>query len=633
MVGETARTSKRKKRLGCRRVEQRQSALAWVLIPILVLSALAACADKIDAPQNGQKAALQNGQWGAGVYVDKAWSFARDVTGHRIHVQNQKIECVKCHASTADKMGPVTPDRCASCHQKEGRIEHASAEAAKHFGAGTKAVCTNCHAFTLDGARREEALKTEPARVAIDGGAIDAGLGRSGLAVASYEPADCKRCHGVQQGTLAPVTVHGSQPCLSCHHPHEGAPQSAPCSNCHQGISTSHASQGKSLVETCSTCHAQRHAPARDAIATCVTCHAKQQPIIPTSALFAGGHTQCIGCHKPHAFEKKEVTPCRNCHAQLNVIGGGRIAAHSACTNCHAPHDVRSTPAAACPTCHKDVHSDHPMQAGACVGCHDPHPAQVSLGVQVSACSSCHKFAESDRGAHRGTACTGCHQPHAFKLALSNVATTCAGCHQARMQQVALNKGHQACTGCHSGLPHHPEPDQVACASCHQREAGLVKPGHARCAGCHEPHSGAQATACASCHRTQQQTAPKGHQICTNCHEPHQGLPVRKACPDCHRAEQQSAHGKLGTGCLTCHRPHGPAGPASVPACATCHQVQKLPGLHAEPKHQPCNLCHSGHEDPSAPKRTICLGCHKDRADHFPQSPRCAGCHLFTKSP
>ena len=615
-------------------MEQRQSLLAWVLIPILLLSAVAACADKKEAPEVSQKAAPQSGQWGAGVYVDKAWNFARDVVGHRIHVQNQKIECTKCHAPTTDKMGPVTPDRCASCHQKEGHIQHAAAEAAKRFGAGTKAVCTNCHAFTLEGARREEALKTEPPRVELDGGPIDGGMGKTPVAVESYQPSECKRCHATQQGALAPVTVHGSQPCLSCHKPHEGAPQSAPCSDCHKDISTSHASHGKSLVEACSTCHEQRHAPAKEALATCVTCHSKQQPVIPASALFAGGHTQCIGCHKPHAFEKKEAAPCRSCHAQVNVIGAGSIAAHNGCTNCHSPHNVRASAPGACATCHQAVHSDHPKAAGNCVGCHDPHPTlnKAGQGVQVSACSSCHKFAASDHGAHKGAPCTGCHKPHGFKLALSNLAT-CDGCHAARVQQVSSNKGHQACAGCHNGLPHRPEPAKAACNNCHQRQAALVKPGHARCTGCHEPHSGAQATPCASCHRVEQQTAPKGHQVCTNCHEPHVGLPTQKVCADCHRAEQRSAHGQLSGGCQTCHRAHGPTGVASVPACATCHQIQKLPGLHAEPKHRPCATCHSGHEDPAAPKREICVSCHKDRTDHFPQSPRCAGCHLFTKTP
>jgi hypothetical protein len=604
-----------------------------VLIPLLVLSALVACADRKEAPQSDQKAAVQNGQWGAGVYVDPAWSFARDVTGHRVHVIEQKVECVKCHAPSANKMGPVTPDRCIACHQKEGHIEHASGEAVKRFGAGTKAVCTACHAFTLEGARREEALLKEPPRIALDGGG-----GAPSYAVESYEASDCKRCHASAQGQLAPVTektVHGSQPCLSCHQPHEGPPKSAPCSDCHKEISTTHASAGKSLIETCSTCHEHRHAPAKDAVATCAACHAKEQPIIPATALFAGGHTQCIGCHKPHSFEKKEATACRSCHAQVNVIGAGSIAAHNGCTNCHAPHDVRSSAPAACTMCHKSVHPDHPSQLGKCVGCHDPHPKSTraaSEGIDVNACTSCHKFAESDHGAHRGAACTGCHKPHGFKLTLASV-TTCTGCHEARVHQTSLNKGHQACEGCHQGLPHQPEPDKVGCDNCHRKQAGLVKAGHARCIGCHEPHSGAQATPCANCHRVEQQTAPKGHQACLNCHEPHAGLPTLKACPDCHRTEQASAHGRISSGCQTCHRPHGPNGVASVPACSSCHQRESLPGLHAEAKHQPCTICHSGHDDAAAPKRNICLRCHKDRANHFPESPRCAGCHLFTKTP
>jgi hypothetical protein len=602
-------------------VEPRQTVSAWVLIATVVVAALAACADKKTAPQNGQ--------WGAGVYVDKEWSLAREVTGHRIHVIKEKIECTKCHAPADGKMGPVTPDRCASCHEKEGHIEHASAEAEKRFGAGTKAVCTTCHAFTLEGTRHDEAmLDGGPARVAMDGGA-----GKYAFGVESYAPEDCKRCHDAQQGELAPVTVHGTQPCLTCHQPHEGAPQSAPCSNCHQNITTHHASEGKTLVETCSTCHEHRHAPAKEALATCSVCHAKQEPIIPATALFTGGHTECTGCHRPHDFDKKDAAPCRGCHEQVNVIGGGSIAEHNGCTNCHAPHDVMASARSACPTCHKDVHSDHPKEAGSCVGCHNPHPKSPAFeSVDVAACTSCHKFANSDHGAHDGAACTGCHKPHHFGLELANVAT-CEACHEARVQQVSLNKGHHACEGCHEGLPHHPAAEKVACDTCHHKEAGLVNAGHAQCLGCHEPHSGAQATPCGSCHKVEEQSAPKGHQACTNCHEPHVGLPVQKACADCHQTEQQSPHGQIKSGCQTCHSPHGPKGVTSVPACATCHQIEKLPGLHAESKHRPCNLCHSGHEDPANTLRAVCVSCHTDRANHFPQSPRCASCHLFTKTP
>lgn len=601
-------------------MEERQTVSTWVLVAMLVIAALVACADK-DAPKDGK--------WGAGVYVDKAWSIARDVTGHRIHVIKEKVECTKCHEPTPEgSMGTPKPERCTSCHEKQSHIEHASKQAAERFGAGAKADCTTCHAFTLEGTKHDEAmLKGEAPRVPVDGGA-----GRYAMGVESYEPGECKRCHATQQGDVLPVTVHGSKPCLSCHQPHEGAPQSASCdgNGCHKDIATTHDSRGKSLVETCSNCHEHRHAAAAEALGTCTECHQKEEPLIPASALFEGGHTACTDCHKPHDFEKKDAAPCRSCHEAVNVIGGGSIASHNACTSCHSPHDVKASAASACPTCHKNVHSDHPKQAGACIACHDPHPQRVTAStVDVRACSSCHKFAESDKSAHGGAACTGCHKPHDFGLELTSVST-CTGCHAQRVEQVSTNKGHQACTGCHQGLPHHPETQKVACSQCHQGEAGRVKAGHAQCTQCHEPHSGAQAATCGSCHKAEQQSAPKGHQACVGCHEPHQGLPVQKACTGCHEMEAKSPHAKVSTGCQTCHRPHGPKGVASVPACSSCHEVAKLPGLHSEAKHQVCQKCHTGHDDAAAPKRQFCVTCHTDRQNHFPESPRCASCHLFT---
>jgi hypothetical protein len=602
-------------------VEKRQAVSAWALVAMLVIAVLAACGEKNEAPKPTP------GVYGQGVNVDKAWDIAREVTGHRIHVIKNKIECTKCHTPTATGMGPVTPDRCTSCHEKESHIEHARAEAEQRFGPGTKAICTACHAFTLEGTKHDEAmLKGEPPRVAMDGGA-----GRYAFGIEAYEANECKRCHATAQGNTPAVVVHGSQPCLTCHHPHDGPPASAPCTDCHKEISTTHASAGKSIVEVCSTCHEHRHSPAKDALGTCTECHSKQEPIIPATALFEKGHTECTGCHKPHDFDEKQAVPCRNCHENLNVIGGGRIAAHNGCTNCHSPHNVMGSPFGACANCHKNVHSDHPAQ-GACVSCHDPHPAQVAATVDVKACTSCHKFADSDHGAHRDTACPECHKPHQFEIELANVAL-CSNCHSERVHEVASNKGHQACTNCHRGLPHHPEVDKVACSSCHHEEAGHVNAGHKQCTGCHEPHSGAQGTPCGTCHQAEKQSAPAGHQACTNCHEPHAGLPVQKTCPQCHQAEQQSAHGQLASGCQTCHRPHGPKGVAAMPACTSCHQAQTLPGLHAEAKHQPCTQCHQGHADPAAMARQVCTTCHRDRDNHYPESPRCVGCHLFTKTP
>jgi len=595
-------------------VPRRRIASTWGLVAALVIAVLAACAD--EAP---------NKQWGRGVYIDQSWSAARAVNGHRLHVVKRKIECSSCHSITGDDMGPVTPDRCAKCHEKQARIEHASAAAAREFGHGVKADCTACHAFTLEGTGHDEALLDGgPPRVRMDGGA-----GAWALGIPAYSPADCRRCHESAQGETPAVVAHLTQPCLSCHQPHEtNDPQSAPCSDCHEN-DTTHAAQGKTLVEKCATCHQHRHAPKTEAISTCVPCHANQKPPVTATAI-EGGHGQCTTCHKPHDFEKSKAVPCKSCHEEVHVLGGPRASAHNTCTSCHSPHDVKGSPGAACANCHKSVHSDHPKHgsAGTCVGCHDPHPNTAAAADDAKACTSCHSFVKSDHGAHGKAACTSCHKPHQFELELANHAI-CSSCHSQRVQQVALNQGHQTCENCHKGLPHQPEAAEVGCETCHQTEHAKANPGHQRCMECHEPHSGAQAKACSSCHQKEHQTAPAGHQQCTNCHEPHAGLPVQKTCSECHTAERASPHGQIAQGCLTCHRPHGPDGTARPPACATCHDIGKLPGLHTEARHRDCQRCHTGHEANNAADRQACISCHADRKDHFPNSPRCSSCHLF----
>jgi hypothetical protein len=614
----------------------RGTAAAWALVSALLLAVFAACS----SGEQSEKAPAHvvEGKWGKGIYVGSEFTLARAVTGHRVHVVAQKIECTKCHTPTENSMGPSPkPERCAACHEKEGKLQHAKSEAEKRFGAGVKVDCMTCHAFKFDGKDPEEARHRADALLA----PVQGGTGPTAMhGIEAFSPADCKRCHETKQGDTAAVVSHLTQVCVTCHKPHQDAkPRSAPCSGCHD-VKTTHASQGKSLVETCTTCHQNQHAPASAARSTCVGCHSKEKPVIPATALFAGGHTECTGCHKPHQFDSKAATACTSCHAGVKVIGGSKIPAHNACTSCHSPHNVRGSPANACANCHKDLHPQHPKlgPAGSCVGCHDPHPSQVIAGdVGAKDCSSCHKTAHSDQDFHRGVACEGCHKPHQFKLEHGG-AGMCQSCHSERVHQTSTNPGHQACPQCHQGLPHRPELAQIACETCHGREhASAVKPGHERCTQCHEPHSGAQATPCRNCHKEEHKTAPPAHQACTNCHEPHGGV-VQKACANCHAAEAKTPHGQVATGCVTCHRPHGPSGAqgpggvAAPPACTTCHKPATLPGLHAQTKHQTCTNCHTGHPNTPSPTRQACLQCHQNKTQHFPDAPVCSSCHLFTKT-
>jgi hypothetical protein len=617
-------------------VARRDVGSLFLLLAALVAGVVAACSEDKSAPAPAGKGQPLDGKWGKGVYVGPEFTLARAITGHRVHVVGKKIECNKCHEPSENSMGPpVKPERCASCHEKEAKLEHAGAEAEKRFGPGVKTDCTTCHAFKFEGKDRAEAQKRADALMAPE----DGGTGpKSPHGIEGFKPGDCKRCHAERQGAMAAIVSHLTDECLACHKPHDDAtPASAPCSQCHE-VPMTHGSKGMTHEQACQACHQKQHEPASAALPTCAECHKVQKPIVPATATFAGGHAECTSCHEPHQFEKAKAQPCSTCHAQTHVIGGGRIAAHNGCSNCHAPHDVKAGAAGgACANCHKNVHPNHPKSAkGACVGCHDPHPNHDMAGAGASDCSSCHKAAHSDEAFHRGVACEKCHKPHDFELSLASVAT-CELCHAPSVQKVSLNAGHRACTGCHQGLPHHPEPKEVGCATCHGKEHAVVTQGHASCTNCHEPHSGAQANACGNCHKAEHQTAPKGHQACTNCHEPHGGV-AKQACASCHSAQAKTPHGQVGTGCVACHRPHGPsapsgpAGPASPPACTSCHKVASLPGLHAETKHQACTTCHSGHHEPPGTTRATCLSCHKDRSDHFPNAQRCASCHLFTKT-
>jgi hypothetical protein len=576
-----------------------------VLAFVVVVAAIAAGCTEAD-PSVSPRA------HGVGVYIGPEWEEARAVSGHQKHVVEQKVACAKCHELTSDSLGAVNPSKCAACHQKESRLEHAVEQARARFGPSAKTDCTTCHAFTLGGTPSGK----PPASVHHVPGAED-----------------CSRCHLATQGDTPAVTVHGTSECVQCHRPHEDRiPQPGACAECHADIGTTHAARGKTATEVCTTCHEHQHAAASVALSTCTECHAEHEPKVPASALFAGGHEACVGCHRPHDFERKAAVACQSCHAGVHALAASSVPAHNRCSSCHSPHDVRGSAEKACATCHASVHSDHPKRgaAGTCVGCHDPHPAKPGAHGSARDCSACHQTAASDSAFHGGVGCTQCHAPHAF---LKDAAdrTVCKSCHAEQLAQVAELAGHATCEGCHGGLPHRPARLQAGCQSCHASIHATATAGHRECTSCHEPHGGALGKSCQSCHADEHRTAPAGHRACTNCHEQHSGSPARGACATCHANEAASTHGKLaGGGCNQCHRAHGPQGVAKPPACATCHDRAKLAGLHGVQRHADCARCHSGHDGASTPQRASCLGCHQDRTQHFPDAPTCASCHLFS---
>ncbi len=591
-------------------VQLSQSLLTALLVAALPLGMVAACAEADPQPPGTADAP------GRGVNVPLSWQEARRVDGHHEHVVIEKIACVKCHELTQTTIKGLRKDACVECHEKEAKSVHAQKHATERWGPDAKSDCLDCHAYTLSDD--------------YDGG-LDAG---PDAALNPHPASDCGRCHDKEQGDIPAVRVHGTRDCLKCHQPHGNEkPKSAPCSECHGDVETTHAAQNRSLVEVCTTCHKSQHGLMAEAKAACADCHSKEKPLVPATALFEDGHTDCVGCHQPHQFGKAEAILCRSCHEDTHTLGAPRVRAHNQCNSCHNAHDVKNSPDRACANCHKDKKPDHPKKgaAGTCVGCHDPHPPAGRRHTRARNCSSCHQEARSDQEFHGKTACQKCHTPHQFKRALSDL-TACSNCHATQVTLARTLPKHTRCQDCHQGLPHRPTALTASCVKCHDKTGTQVAKGHAKCASCHEPHGGKVQTPCRDCHQQEHKTAPAGHQNCTSCHQPHTGSTASKPCVSCHKSEAKSAHGLLKQGCASCHSAHGPKGVQQPPACATCHKSPDLPGLHAVAKHKQCSQCHAGHGPAPGATKAVCLSCHADQKNHEPGASSCASCHLFTKS-
>ena len=554
-----------------------------ILLALLVALALVAAAvfgvvraekDRAEAP--GVPANL----------VPASWSEFRTSAGHKAHIGKKDVTCKDCHAFERDGFKNPGSALCTRGHADQTSHAHGGGRA--DVGHGKE--CLSCHAFAPD-----------------------------------KEAPTCMSCHREAADHVRAVGVHATTKCTECHTPHGAKTAEATskdCTSCHDERSTKHAEHAGS--KACVDCHAP-HTEAKEAKATCGGCHAT--PAGPKPA----GHDSCLTCHKPHDFlgvaadagppstsipaeprlppglhapgpaQGVRASACASCHAPKPTLASMKAPEHTICTNCHTPHAPKASAPGACQNCHLQVHVGHGTKGPeACVSCHAPHASDPNRFA--AACTSCHtKIGASDTAAHGGkTACTACHATHDFKAPKGTAkGALCATCHAAEVSRTASSKGHKACDSCHGATTHKP----------------------------------AAAPACASCHTKEASSAPKGHAACANCHETHSGsIPKPGACSSCHKAEAATKHGSaVSGGCATCHRPHGPSGVASPPACASCHERPKLPGLHAISDHATCNNCHQAHGPPKADRASCTTQCHTDRTQHQPQAQVCNGCHVFRK--
>ncbi len=185
---------------------------------------------------------------------DPRWPQVGGSRGHRLHVEQQHIACVRCHAAGVHGFAPVSA-ACVGCHGK-----HAVGVAGM-----SRLHCFACHEFltTEPGLRptRRDCLRCHTEQ------GINAPMGRHGGAMtmacaACHKPhappgqelVDCRSCHtAMRKGGLHARAGHGR--CVDCHRPHTWRPTEQACLRCHGGASA-HA-----RGQACAACHGFGGAP------------------------------------------------------------------------------------------------------------------------------------------------------------------------------------------------------------------------------------------------------------------------------------------------------------------------------------------------------------------------------------
>ncbi len=187
---------------------------------------------------------------------DPSWPQVGGSRGHRIHYEEKKIACVRCHAASMHGFEPVS-SKCQECHG-----EHAVGLEKMH-----ELHCFACHEFLTDepGLRptRRDCMQCHT---------------RHGIHAPMSEDAapmkmDCSQCHHAHSppgsalaacvechlpGKMAKGGLHarkGHARCVECHEPHVWKAEPAACARCH-ARATDHAKG-----EACAACHSFAGAP------------------------------------------------------------------------------------------------------------------------------------------------------------------------------------------------------------------------------------------------------------------------------------------------------------------------------------------------------------------------------------
>lgn len=300
---------------------------------------------------------------------------------HKLHVEDQGLECANCHAGadTADAPGMPTLAQCQLCH--------AEIDAEKPPDQQVASLFVNDELQTS----YKKALTSEI--LFPHSKHAEAGL-------------DCAACHdsilgdGKAETPIAPTRMSA---CMDCH-----AVRNAPndCATCHATIradvpAPSHdanwlrqhgkvfRAKDERTSSSCSICHTE---------SSCNTCHLAQAPENHTVYWRERAHafnarmdrSTCMACHKPDS--------CDRCHSYAqpaNHVGAWGSPKSNHCQTCHLPLKSQG-----CSVCHRSTPS------------HDLAPPKPPVPPHNAAmnCRMCHGNGQRLPHFDNGDNCNSCHK-------------------------------------------------------------------------------------------------------------------------------------------------------------------------------------------------------------------------------
>lgn len=298
---------------------------------------------------------------------------------HRLHVEDEGLECSSCHIGLEAGEDPGIPTMgvCRLCHDEpeEGDVDPLAGM------------------FDEAGAFSHASFSTLPDEVVF-----------SHAAHVDGAELDCAACHGdVLQSTRLDASIGVTMAECSACHERSAAPNE--CATCHSEISrdwkpdshlrgwtTAHGPASMDAsdapVGQCQLCHEQ---------ATCTSCHLENPPSDHTNywrrrghgALAALDRSRCTTCHQRDT--------CEECHASTQPAShvgawGGRRSRH--CGSCHLPTSRDE----GCFLCHQGT----PSHAAA-----TPLPDDHVPGMN---CRQCHGVGQPLPHYDNGDVCTACHR-------------------------------------------------------------------------------------------------------------------------------------------------------------------------------------------------------------------------------